>query len=146
MFQFPTWRTGSTDGKGTKCLFGVVTTLWFLLPPPTLNLLPWSWTVWIRTVRAALWSVSREPLTCKRRGGAFAQPLQFPLLLDCGFFCVSHWWRFRCTRSWDSLPALPREEKQRCVGFFFTFCFILICYFLFQESFLLLTLLLTLRS
>lgn len=72
MFQFPTWRTGSADVKGAKCLFRIVTTLWFFLPPPTLNLLPWSWTVWIRTVRAALWSVSWEPLTCKMQGGAFA--------------------------------------------------------------------------
>lgn len=134
MFQFPTWRTGSADVKGTKGLFRVVTTLWFPLPPPTLNLLPWSWTVWIRTVRAALWSVSWEHLTCKMQG----RSLYFRLCSSLpSFFFLSCLWRFRCTvqRSWDSLSALSREKRQRYVGFLGFLRFILICYFLFQESF-----------
>lgn len=116
MFQFPTWRTGSADVKGTKCLFGIVTTLWFLLPPPTLNLLPWSWTVWIRTVKAALWSGSWEPLTCKMEGWSLcSQTLGFPPLLF-----LSRLWKFWCTvqRSSDNLSALSREKRPRCVGFF----------------------------
>lgn len=114
MFQFPTWRTGSADIKAAKCLFKIVTALWLFLPPPTLNLLPWSRTVWIRAVKAALWSVSWEPSTCKAQGGAFS--LCFCSSLPSTFF-LSCSWKFRCNmeRSWDRLTAQSREERQRFV-------------------------------
>lgn len=88
MFQFSTWRTGSADAKGTKRLLGIVTTLRFLLPPPTLNLLPWSWTVWTRAVK--LLCDQREPSTCKS-GAGFLCDSAGPSLLLPG---LSRVWRF----------------------------------------------------
>lgn len=119
MFQFPTWRTGSAHVKGTKCLFRVVTTLRFLLPPPTLNLLPWSWTVWIRTVRAALWPVSWKPLACKIRGRSLrSRALQFPPSI---FVTLTEVPIHRAKKLGQLVCTVQREETKVCVWFCLVF-------------------------
>jgi len=133
MFQFPTWRTGFADIKAAKCLFKIVTALWLLLPPPTLNLLPWSRTVWIRAVKAALWSVSWEPSTCKMQGRRLlSQVLLFPPLHCFFFFCHAHGSSdVPCKEvGTDWLHCPERRDK----GLLFV-CFVSVFCLLCQESF-----------
>lgn len=125
MFQFPTWRTGSADAKGTKRLFGVVTTLRFPLPPPTLNLLPWSWTAWTGAVKLLCDQRAQSPQHVKA-GRDFAADSAGPSLSPPGFVPGMKVGR-SAHRSRDSPSALPGPERQRCVRR-------LLCYFLFQPS------------
>lgn len=113
MFQFPTWRTGSADAKGTKRLLGIVATLRFLLPPPTLNLLPWSWTVWTGAVKLLCDQRAQSPQHVKA-GRDFAPDAAGPSLPAPGFGPGMKVGR-SAHRSRDSPSALPGRERQRCV-------------------------------
>lgn len=116
MFQFPTWRTGSADAKGAKRLLGIVTTLPSLLPPPTLNLLPWSWTVWTGAGELLCDRGAGSPQRVKA-GRDFSPDSAGPSLPSPGSvpgMRVGH----SSHRSQDSPSALPGRDRQRCVCVF----------------------------
>lgn len=121
MFRFPTCRTGSADAKGAKRLLGIVTTLRSLLPPPTLNLLPWSWTVWTGAVKLLCDQGDESPRHVKA-GRDFAPLSAGPSLAAPGSvpgMKVGH----SSHRSRDSPTALPGRDRQRCVRRLLSACF-----------------------
>lgn len=132
MFQFPTWRTGSADAKGTKRLLGIVTTLRFLLPPPTLNLLPWSWTVWTRAVKLLCdQRAERESPRHVKAGRDFSATPQVPP--SSSRVCPGY--EGSALRSQEPgqpvCTARPADTKVSAA-----FASGLLCYFLLQQSFL----------
>lgn len=141
MFQFPTWRTGSADAKGAKRLLGIVTTLRFLLPPPTLNLLPWSCTVWAGAVKLLRAQGAESPRPVEAGRDFAAAPQVPPSSRSCPGY---EGWTLRAGEPGQPACTARPGETKVCAAFAFRLLSVCFAAFSCSDHFgVLLTVLLT---